>query len=98
MFALFSSIFDSCVSASNFLNTKILKFLPCFSGERPFICELCGNSYTDIKNLKKHKTKVHSGKSTCLDMHFSIVLDLSMMSYTFQHWILDLCLKVDVGS
>lgn len=61
MFALFSSIFDSCVSASNFLNTKILKFLPCFSGERPFICELCGNSYTDIKNLKKHKTKVHSG-------------------------------------
>lgn len=33
-----------------------------FSGERPFICEMCGNSYTDIKNLKKHKTKVHTGE------------------------------------
>lgn len=41
-------------------------FLSCFSGERPFICELCGNSYTDIKNLKKHKAKVHSGECMCL--------------------------------
>lgn len=43
------------------LNFKIIVSLT-FSGERPFICELCGNSYTDIKNLKKHKTKVHTGK------------------------------------
>lgn len=35
--------------------------------KRPFICELCGNSYTDIKNLKKHKTKVHSGADKTLD-------------------------------
>ena len=50
---------------SQFLKYWGFDFLTYFSGERPFICELCGNSYTDIKNLKKHKTKVHSGKCLC---------------------------------
>lgn len=83
MFVLFLLIFDSCVLVSNFLNIKILKFLFCFLGERLFICELCGNLYIDIKNLKKYKIKVYFGKSICLDMYFFIVLDFSMMSYTF---------------
>lgn len=59
-------------------------FLTYFSGERPFICELCGNSYTDIKNLKKHKTKVHSGKCLCfLKIWSSHLLFLKMLRYTF---------------
>ena len=59
----YKSFGNSVVTSTVFYTYHILISHSSFAGERPYLCSLCGKTFTESCKLKRHLTRVHKAET-----------------------------------